>query len=338
MLVDGRDGAQERGSSGRNAQRRTCMILRGVHLSVRFCVTTRTTHTILPHAWSSSSVSSSHGKQQMLSIPLMDCSRRDRIRTGVALRTSRPFSSTKTLAIAAAVGSPSYSVYSFVSSLILHSQKPINTCMITREARIAREVNLRPSSYRGNSSTTNTGRSCGTFGSSCQISQRRQIVSPSSPALYPLEAFMETARESASNKSPPNKRAKPSPITETSKTNKNPRWKKIDKGKSGSSCYFQVLGLGSDVADTVPSILLFCESRRYIFNIGEGFQRYCGEHKVKLGKLGPILLTRPTIEAFAGLPGLFLSSLESGVGDTQFVGRKSGFEVFGPSGINALVR
>ena len=43
--------------------------------------------------------------------------------------------------------------------------------------------------------------------------------------------------------------------------------------------------------------------RRYVFNVGEGFQRFCVEHKVKLTKLTGILLTRTTSHAAGGLPG-----------------------------------
>lgn len=42
---------------------------------------------------------------------------------------------------------------------------------------------------------------------------------------------------------------------------------------------------------------------RYIFNVGEGFQRFCVEHKVKLAKMSGILATRVSTEAIGGLPG-----------------------------------
>ena len=61
--------------------------------------------------------------------------------------------------------------------------------------------------------------------------------------------------------------------------------------------------MGSDTECTVPSVLLFFDRQRYLFNAGEGFQRYCVEHRVKLAKLNGILMTRVTTEASGGLPG-----------------------------------
>ena len=100
----------------------------------------------------------------------------------------------------------------------------------------------------------------------------------------------------------------------------------------------QVLGLGTDTGDTTPSVLLFFDqercatalprglrrcrtcpkagaalhracgrgaahARRYLFNAGEGFQRYANEYGVKLNKLSGVLLTRVSTDASGGLPG-----------------------------------
>ena len=65
----------------------------------------------------------------------------------------------------------------------------------------------------------------------------------------------------------------------------------------------QVLGVGSDSGVIVPSVLLFFDRQRYLFNVGEGFQRFCTDHKVKLSKVGHVLMTRVTTEASGGLPG-----------------------------------
>ena len=119
-------------------------------------------------------------------------------------------------------------------------------------------------------------------------------------------------------------------------------------GSSGSSCHVQVLGLGADVNDTVPSLLLFTETRRYVFNCGEGFQRYCGEHKVKLAKMGPIMLTRVGVDACGGFPGLCLSmsdNSENRYGSdadakapSAIMGARSNVTLCGPAGTRALVR
>ena len=42
---------------------------------------------------------------------------------------------------------------------------------------------------------------------------------------------------------------------------------------------------------------------RYLFNVGEGFQRFAMQHQVKLNRLTDILLTRNGSEAAGGLPG-----------------------------------
>ncbi|KAL6547799.1 hypothetical protein OROHE_009504 [Orobanche hederae] len=47
-------------------------------------------------------------------------------------------------------------------------------------------------------------------------------------------------------------------------------------------CYAQILGTGMDTQDTSPSVLLFFDKQRFIFNAGEGLQRFCTEHKIKL--------------------------------------------------------
>lgn len=61
--------------------------------------------------------------------------------------------------------------------------------------------------------------------------------------------------------------------------------------------------MGSDTGATVPSALLFFDRQRYLFNAGEGFQRFCVEHRVKMGKVSGVLATRTTTEATGGLPG-----------------------------------
>lgn len=64
-----------------------------------------------------------------------------------------------------------------------------------------------------------------------------------------------------------------------------------------------MLGVGTDTGVTVPSVLLFFDRQRYLFNVAEGFQRFCTDHKVKLAKVGNVLMTRVTTEASGGLPG-----------------------------------
>ncbi|CAL2252399.1 unnamed protein product [Prunus armeniaca] len=51
-----------------------------------------------------------------------------------------------------------------------------------------------------------------------------------------------------------------------------------------SSSWVCLLGTGMDTQDTSPSVLLFFDKQRFIFNAVEGLQRFCTEHKIKLSK------------------------------------------------------
>jgi ribonuclease Z len=40
-----------------------------------------------------------------------------------------------------------------------------------------------------------------------------------------------------------------------------------------------------------------------VFNAGEGFQRFCVQHQIKLNRISDLLLTRLSTDACGGLPG-----------------------------------
>jgi len=61
--------------------------------------------------------------------------------------------------------------------------------------------------------------------------------------------------------------------------------------------------IGGSTLDSSPSVLLFFDNKRYLFNCGEGTQRFCTEYKVRLTKIGTIFLTRLAWENIGGLPG-----------------------------------
>ncbi|CAO2194337.1 unnamed protein product [Urochloa humidicola] len=96
-----------------------------------------------------------------------------------------------------------------------------------------------------------------------------------------------------------------------------------------TTCYVQVLGTGMDTQDTSPSILLFFDKQRFIFNAGEGLQRFCTEHKIKLSKIDHIFLTRVCSETAGGLPGLVLTL--AGIGDEGM-----SVNIWGPSDLDFL--
>lgn len=94
--------------------------------------------------------------------------------------------------------------------------------------------------------------------------------------------------------------------------------------------YVQILGTGMDTQDTTPSVLLFFDKQRFIFNAGEGLQRFCTEHKIKLSKIDHIFLTRVCSETAGGLPGLLLTL--AGMGEEGM-----SVYVWGPSDLKYLL-
>ncbi|XP_021749955.1 tRNase Z TRZ3, mitochondrial-like [Chenopodium quinoa] len=95
-------------------------------------------------------------------------------------------------------------------------------------------------------------------------------------------------------------------------------------------CYVQILGTGMDTQDTSPSVLLFFDKQRFIFNAGEGLQRYCTEHRIKLSKIDHIFLSRVCSETAGGLPGLLLTL--AGIGEEGIC-----VNMWGPSNLRQLV-
>jgi ribonuclease BN (tRNA processing enzyme) len=69
--------------------------------------------------------------------------------------------------------------------------------------------------------------------------------------------------------------------------------------------------LGVDAADATPSLVLNFETKRILFNCGEGTQRLCNQYKVRVTKLEHIFLTRATWEHTGGLPGMIMTMSDS---------------------------
>ncbi|CAN0564171.1 unnamed protein product, partial [Ectocarpus sp. 12 AP-2014] len=105
--------------------------------------------------------------------------------------------------------------------------------------------------------------------------------------------------------------------------------------------YCQVIGTGDDGSS--PCLIVSVEKaprysggeptenkilRRYLFNVGEGTQRFCGEAGVKLAKVNKLFLTGTGAEEHAGLSGLILTLSALG---------SPALEVFGPTGVDKLV-
>lgn len=77
------------------------------------------------------------------------------------------------------------------------------------------------------------------------------------------------------------------------------------------AAYFQVLG--TQTIDSCPSFLLFSEKQRYMFNCGEGTQRFSLEHKIRLSKVGNFFFTRMDWECVGGFPGMILTLADMGL-------------------------
>jgi hypothetical protein len=81
----------------------------------------------------------------------------------------------------------------------------------------------------------------------------------------------------------------------------------LKKKGVGSRAFVQVLALGTDVDDTSPSVLLFTDSQRIAFNVGEGFQRFAVEHGINIRRLNRICLTSVSARTTGGLTGMLLT-------------------------------
>lgn len=112
--------------------------------------------------------------------------------------------------------------------------------------------------------------------------------------------------------------------------------RKGEEQKSNTSCHIQVLGVGTDTGCTVPSVLLFFDRKRYLFNVGEGFQRFCVEHKVKLTKVSSVLSTRATTHTLGGLPGMLLTMKDVTAGG--LLTGQVGYDVHGPPGLRTAAQ
>ena len=102
-----------------------------------------------------------------------------------------------------------------------------------------------------------------------------------------------------------------------------------DEGKSTAkrlgTCHVQVLGLGADCADTTaPSVLVFTDNSRYVFNVGEGFQRFCVERRLKLSRTSRILLTRIDSSSCGGLVGMLLTMSDGVAAQNENVNASGG--------------
>jgi ribonuclease Z len=89
--------------------------------------------------------------------------------------------------------------------------------------------------------------------------------------------------------------------------------------------FVEVLGAGN--ADAAAGLLLFFDDARYLFECGDGTQRYCTERAVRLSRLRGIYLTSLSAPSLGGLLGMVLTIADAG---------KEKVSIAGPEGISAL--
>lgn len=88
--------------------------------------------------------------------------------------------------------------------------------------------------------------------------------------------------------------------------------------------YAQVLGTAT--GDSTPTILIFFDQKRFLFNCGEGTQRFCTEHKIRLARIKDVFLTRLHWENTGGLPGALLTVADA----VQYLPGPQHFSIYGP--------
>ena len=99
------------------------------------------------------------------------------------------------------------------------------------------------------------------------------------------------------------------------------------------------LGVTAERQFAVLVLLLFFDHQRYLFNAGDGFQRFCVEHGVRMSRLESVMLTRSATAALGGLSGMLLSMVQEGPGGEvgSIMGGASRMAVFGPRGLRNFV-
>ena len=93
------------------------------------------------------------------------------------------------------------------------------------------------------------------------------------------------------------------------------------KQKSGYASYSMHVDVVTAASlDTTPSFLLELGLRRYLFNAGDGVQRFCLEHGVRLARCDHVFITRLDPTTLGGLAGLLLTLDDNGTHSVTLIG------------------
>lgn len=91
--------------------------------------------------------------------------------------------------------------------------------------------------------------------------------------------------------------------------------------------YVQLLSVATPGSS--PSVLIGTDHERYLFQVGEGTQRLCTEHKVRLSKIDQIFITHYSADTIGGLPGMILTLSD--------MGAKAALTLHGPPGVRRFL-
>ncbi|XP_033894057.3 zinc phosphodiesterase ELAC protein 2-like isoform X1 [Acipenser ruthenus] len=144
----------------------------------------------------------------------------------------------------------------------------------------------------------------------CYVADTGIIKQRSYYSVFPSDSFLQSfCKMSAGNQRNASKKARhPKETLRHIKTRE--QRKNVDQ-HGPATVYVQVVGAGS--RDNGPSLYVFSEFNRYLFNCGEGTQRLMQEHKLKAARLDNIFLTRMSWQNVGGLSGMILTLKDTGV-------------------------
>jgi len=74
----------------------------------------------------------------------------------------------------------------------------------------------------------------------------------------------------------------------------------------------RVLAAPSSDTSHVPTLILQCDSKKYMFNAGEGTTRVSAQHRASNTRVEHIFLTRVATETLGGIPGLLMTLADGG--------------------------
>lgn len=142
-----------------------------------------------------------------------------------------------------------------------------------------------------------------------------------------LAASRRAARTAAALFGLPRPSTRPRRQVAPKRSRRHPSLRRTPPHARNMHAFLEVVGSGQP--DTSSSLQLFFDEARYLFECGDGTQRLCTEHAIKLGKLRCIMLSSLSAPSLGGLFGLILTVADAGMQSVS---------IAGPSGLVRLFR